>query len=445
MPAAAERLVHRYAPRGACKALLSCRAPEVLLSGPAGTGKSRGCLEKLNLQALKYPGMRALIVRKTLASLGSTALVTWREHVVAEALRAGQVKWYGGSQQESAQYRYRNGSVIVVGGMDKATKIMSSEYDVAYVQEAIELTVSDWEAITTRLRNGKLPYQQLIADTNPDVPTHWLKQRADRGDVLLLESRHEDNPVYFHDDGQMTEAGRAYILGVLDRLTGVRHARLRRGLWVAAEGMIYDGYDPAVHLLDRFDIPDHWTRWWSIDFGYTHPLVLQCWAEDGDGRLYLYREIYRTKRTVDQHAADILSVVAPGGSWIEPRPRAIVCDHDAEGRATLERCLGMPTVKAHKAVSEGIQAVQARWRPAGDGRPRLFLLRDSVVTRDAAQAEALKPCSTAEEIPGYVWAVKPGGELKEQPVKEHDDGCDALRYMVAERDLGGRPGIRILR
>jgi predicted transcriptional regulator len=39
-----------------------------------------------------------------------------------------------------------------------------------------------------------------------------------------------------------------------------------------------------------------------VDFGYTNPFVMQWWAEDPDGRLYLYREIYRTRRLVEDHA-----------------------------------------------------------------------------------------------------------------------------------------------
>ena len=49
---------------------------------------------------------------------------------------------------------YGTGSTITVGGMDKATRIMSSEYDACYVQGAIELIEDDWEAITTRLRTA---------------------------------------------------------------------------------------------------------------------------------------------------------------------------------------------------------------------------------------------------------------------------------------------------
>lgn len=430
-------VTHRFAPRGAAKALMSCRDPEVLLSGPAGTGKSRACLEKIHLMALLNPGMRGLIVRKTLASLGSTALATWREHVVPEALQTGEIEFYGGSAEEPPQYRYRNGSVIVVGGMDKSTRIMSSEYDVIFVQEAIELTENDWEALTTRLRNGKVSFQQIIADTNPDRPTHWLKKRVDRGITTVMESRHEDNPVLYDEVApgrfEMTPVGRDY-LAKLDGLTGVRYQRLRRGLWVAAEGIIYEEFDPAVHLVDPFPIPESWTRWWTVDFGFTHPFVLQCWAEDPDGRLYLYREIFRTQTLVEDHARRILSLVTRDGRWTEPRPRAVICDHNAEDRATLERHLRMSTTPARKSVREGIQLVAARLRPRPpSGLPGLVLFRDALVERDETLAEANKPTCTAEEFPGYVWARNAAG-LTEVPVKEEDDGMDALRYMVAHRD-----------
>ena len=62
---------------------------------------------------------------------------------------------------------------------------------------------------------------------------------------------------------------------------------MRWGKWVSAEGLIYPGFDPAVHIVDRFAIPKDWTTWVSVDFGFNHPFVAQIWAEDGDGRLYL--------------------------------------------------------------------------------------------------------------------------------------------------------------
>lgn len=436
------RLQHTYNPRGAAREVLTCRAPEVLLAGPAGTGKSRAALEKLHFMCLMNPGMRALGVRKTLASFTSTGLVTYEQHVAAESIRAGDVKWFGGSQKEPAAFRYSNKSVFVVGGMDNATKIMSSEYDLIYVQEAVELEEDDWEKCTTRLRNGKVSFQQLIADCNPDAPHHWLRLRCDKGLTVELHSRHEDNPVYFDDDGNVTEVGADYM-AKLDRLTGVRYLRLRKGIWAAAEGVVYDEFDPRIHVIDRFEIPESWSRYWSIDFGYVHPFVCQFWAEDHDGRLYLYREIYHTGKTVDLHARDILDCVSdvpPGVDpercrpsqriWREPKPRDVVCDHDAGDRALLERELGVGCRKATKHKSEGIQLVQARMRLQGDGKPRIYFLRDSVVRIDPQLIEEHKPTSTIQEMSSYVWDIGNGKKPKEEPVKEHDHGCLVAGTMV---------------
>lgn len=407
------------------------RDPEVLVSGPAGTGKSRACLEKVLFTCLLNPGARVLIVRKTASSLGNTALVTFREHVAAEALAAGDCVWYGGSAQESGQYRFTNGSVINIGGMDKATRVMSSEYDLVYVQEATELTEDDWEALTTRLRNGVVSYQQIIADCNPSTPTHWLKERCESGRTSILYANHQENPRLYGVDGTMTSSGESYMKA-LDNLSGVNYLRLRKGQWVAAEGMIYEDFDPSIHVVDSFDVPFEWPRYWSIDFGVTHPTVIQFWCVDPDGRLFLYREIYHTGRTGDQHGRQVLDLVTDeAGLWTEPRPTAVFADHDAAGRLLFTRTVGVSTRLADKRVNDGIQAVQLRLRPAADGRPRIFLMRGALVERDAAQVQAKKPTCTADEIPGYIWdGTGSAKTTKEQPLKIDDDGSDAMRYVV---------------
>lgn len=441
--------VHQYQPHGTCVELFRERGPEVLFAGPAGTGKSRACLEKLHMMALLNPGMRGLIVRKTLASLGSTALVTFEQHVAKEHLANAEMKWFGGSPKEAACYRYQNGSTITVGGMDKSMKIMSSEYDIVYVQEATELTEEDWEAITTRLRNGKVSFQQLMADANPWTPTHWLKIRCDKGKTKMIRSRHEDNPTLFDPrTGEITQSGAAYM-SKLDALTGVRYMRLRKGVWCAAEGLVYDGWDPEIHLHKQIKVPPiSWTRYITVDFGYTNPMVVQFWAEDEDGRLYLYKERYQTGILVE----DMAKLVKEDMNLRkEPRPRMIICDHDAEGRATLERHLGMSVKAAKKTVEDGIQAVKKRMvRSEADGRPRIYLCQNALIETDKALSDAKKPTCTIEEVVGYIWdrgtaiAQNNGKPPKEVPVKEDDHGMDAMRYMVAERDLKARPRVRTI-
>lgn len=412
-----------YRPYGGAAQLFACRDPEVVIEGPAGTGKSFAALQKMHLAMLKYPGARGLLLRKALVNLKASTLVTFREKVLHPL---DGVHFWAARGEEPAHYAYPNGSKLVIGGMDKPGKVMSTEYDIAFCDEATEGTVEDWESITTRLRNGKLPYQQLIGAVNPQGPNHWLNERMTAGMATRLLSRHEDNP-------QVTES----YLETLRRLTGVRRARLYSGLWSTAEGAIYEDYwNAATHIIDRFDIPREWPRYLVIDFGFTHPFVCQWWARDPDGRLYRYREIYHTKRLIQQHAEDILNLSRWGEKSGDPMPQMIIADpEDAEGRAQLHKHLRYQTVAANKAVALGIQAVQARLQKQGDGRSRLYLLRNSLVTRDPELVAAHLPACTEEEVDGYVWDTGVGQKKGDVPKKENDHGCDATRYICATLDL----------
>ena len=404
--------------QGANAAAIRCRATEVCLHGPAGTGKSWAWLYKVHRACLKWPGMRALVVRKTRESLTESALVTFEDKILHPYWRDRIAR--NCQRRVRQSYRYPNGSTIVVGGLDKPSKVMSTEFDLVYVQEAVELHENDWESLSSRLRNGVMPYQQIASDTNPDAPTHWLKARMDAGRTLGIESRHEDNPACTPE-----------YLARLDALTGVRYLRLRKGIWAGAEGMVYDEYDQAVHLVEPIPIPAEWRRIRAIDFGYTNPFVCQWWALDGDGRMHLYRELYMSRRIVSDHARQILDLSE--GESIE----ATVSDHDVEDRATLERA-GIRTIPAHKAVLPGIEAVQRRLRKAGDGRPRLFLHKGCTVERDTSLVDAKRPASTAQEFDAYIWAKAPDGRAsKEEPRKLDDHGMDAMRYAVAAADQLG--------
>jgi len=443
-----------YKPYGAALQVLRERRREVLLSGPAGTGKTRANCEKLYACANKYPGCRILIVRKTRASLSQSVLVTWEEKVVP----LGHPCLKGPTREFRKEYRFPNGSVVAVGGLDEPSRILSTEWDIIYVAEAIELTEKDWETLTTRLRNGVIPYQQIIADTNPDSPQHWLYQRQQAGKCLMLESRHEDNPAIFdQQSGQLTERGKPYI-EALDQLTGVRKARYRHGRWVAAEGVVYEDWNAAIHRIYLADIPTGWQSWaryWAVDFGYTNPFVWQEWVLSPDGAAYRIREIYKTKTLVEDHAKAILHATGrtmtfdaagkPTGKLVatrenpDPLPSAIVCDHDAEDRATLSRHLGLTTIGAYKAVSSGIQAVAARLKPTETGRgtkaARLYFVRDGLIhVPDEELLEKRMPVCTEDEMDGYVWDTASGKKVGEEPVKKNDHGADTTRYFVAHVD-----------
>lgn len=404
-----------YRPKGGAKLLFYDKSKEVLIEGPSGTGKTRGVLEKIHICLCKYAGARALAARKTRKSMTDSVLVTYETKVIPD----GHSILDGPSRAMRHEYRYPNGSVLVIGGMDDASKIMSTEYDIIAVFEATETTEDDWEKLTTRLRNGVMPYQQIMGDCNPAYPDHWLNQRASSGRMSRILSRHEDNPSVTQE-----------YLSTLATLTGARRERLFVGKWVAQEGVVYEGFDAKIHLIDRFEIPKDWPRYLSIDFGYTNPFVCQWWAKDPDGRIYRYREIYRTKRIVEDHAKHILALSK--GERIE----SSVADHDAEDRATLERH-EILTLPATKDISRGIQAVTARIGKAGDGKPRIFFLRDSLVEADPSLIASKKPTCSDAEFDAYVWPKGSDGKpKKEVPVDDMNHGMDAMRYMTMLLDGG---------
>jgi len=396
----------------------------LLLTGSAGGGKSRLAAEKIHGFCQRYAGTTALVLRKAKEYCGTSVLPFLEHAVIGDDPRVTYKRGFG-------RFEYENGSTIYTGGMQdqrqrEAVRSIGGKgaLDVVWMEEANAFVEEDFNEVLARMRGTAAPWMQLMLSTNPDAPTHWIKKRLiDDREASVYYSGAKDNP-----------NNPAEYLAILDRLTGIQRLRLRDGLWVQAEGAIYTGFSDELHVIDRDKLPEHrgMRHFRSVDFGYNNAFVCQWWGIGPDANLYMYREIYMTKRLVEDHARQINSLTTP-----QEQIEATVCDHDAEDRATLER-YGIPTTAAEKAVLPGIQAVQARLRKEDNGKPRLFVCRDALAEMDPALEHDKKPHSTLEEFPGYVWEDwRPGQAHKEQPHKENDHGMDALRYAVMYID--GKP------
>lgn len=433
--------LHRFEVQGVHRQLMACRDPEVLHVGMAGTGKTLAAAAKMHYSAMAVPEMRGLMLRATQTSLTATTLVTFQKEVAARALEDGTMRWFGGSPKQPPGFQYSNGSTITVASGERPERLLSLSLDRIMIDEAIEVSIDLYEVLISRLR-GTATYKQIICCTNPSHPRHWLKARAESGGMAMFTSTHRDNPYFCLPDGSYTEAGKDYA-EKLNRLTGVRRMRLRDGLWVAAEGTVYSDWNEVYHVISRAQLPAFHPNdpvYLCIDFGHTNPMSVIWYRHHREtGRLYAYREIYRTGMLVEDLAQEIRRIEAAHPD--EPKPVEIICDHDAEGRATLERHLKRGTRRADKRVITGIEAVEGRLRIGGDGLPRFFVVRDMLMSRDESLEEAKKPCGLMEEIPGYVWQRSATG-VKEAPVKLNDHSMDNLRYMVMFLD--GAPPSKIL-
>ncbi len=410
--------------------LMRAREKRVLLHGPYGTGKSKIALEKVRACCIKYPGSRWLMLRSVRKWLTNTALVTWEDRVVfKQELKPDRIQ-----RANRSEYRFKNGSVVVVAGLDDPQSVLSAEYDGAFLNEANEVPFETVDILDKRLRYGRMPYQQLIMDCNPAGPMHWLYKAFNSGWCRSEPMRHTDNPAIYKK-GVLTEWGAAY-LARLEDMTGVRRRRYKDGEWVQSEGVVYDRFDTAIHAsITKADLPSGWKQWpriWSFDFGFNDPLVWQCWALDPDNRMFLVHELYLTQM-LPEDAVDLILPAVNG----EPEPLAIICDHDRAERERLERKLGMPTVAADKGILVNIDAVSERLK-VGDGDAKIFFCRDALIhAPDERLEEAHHPVSTLAEFDAYQWAKNPGQKGKDLPVDRFNHGMDAMGYAVRWADERG--------
>src|SRR6266568_6041173 len=439
--ASMELLIKAPELRGASLALGSCRDMEVCLDGPAGTGKTFGALYKIHTLLSLYPDAKALVARKSNTSLAGSAMATYRSMLDEHE----GVRYFGGNKVKPAAFEYPNGSMMTVSGLDKPEKVRSWEFDIAFLNEATECTVEDVEFVRSRLRHGKLPYHQLIMDVNPGPPSHWLNVRMNQGITTRLRSVHEDNPRFFDATTQgWTEEGRAYIFGVLEGLTGVRYLRMRKGIWAAAEGLVYNEWNPAIHVVTREQL-----KKWEVlytdgtlnrqvirhvigaaDWGLSNPGVLQAWGLDGDMRMYLLAEIYRTQRTDDWWIQQALQLDQ------EFHIEQWVADPSQPAYIRKFNEAGLPMIGAENAILPGVTAMQSRLQLARDGRPRMFIYEYALRDRDELRDEAHQPVWFEGEMNEYVWPkTKDGQPVKEVPVKMNDHSMDCCRYacMYLER------------
>jgi hypothetical protein len=316
-------------------ALVKSTDREILVEGPAGTGKSHGILAYIHSLAWRYPKSRHLICRATRVSMTESILKTWEEQILGDSHPA-----YTGTAGRANRHSYDfpNDSTVVVGGLDNPEKLFSTEWDTVYVAEAIETSEDDWEKLGRAMRNNRMPYQQRVADTNPGPPNHWLNKRPkpipellrlvgtkaeynqlqaynrepSSGRMRRLVSKHQDNPAYWDINAwRWSPFGEQYVIGELSNMTGHRRARLFEGRWVAAEGTVFGmEFLEGRNIMDDFDPPGEWPLWVCSDPGFDHAFAVTFNTVSPNGTRYTVDEIYTRQQGVDEIAELIKAKLA---------------------------------------------------------------------------------------------------------------------------------------
>lgn len=185
---------------------------------------------------------------------------------------------------------------------------------------------------------------------NPESPQHWFYtewiKRAEERNALHLHFEMSDNPGLSQKTLERYQA----------MFAGVFYDRYIRGLWVVAEGLVYQIFDQAKHVTS--ELPDRGRYYISVDYGTLNPFSAGLWCLK-DGVATRIREFYYSGRAgrqlTDSEYYEKLDELA-GGLPIE----RIVIDPSAASMITeIIRRDKYPVIKAVNDVIPGISYTAA--------------------------------------------------------------------------------------
>ena len=399
----------------------------ILFDGGSRSGKTALIVEYLVRRALQYPGSRQLAARKC-RSHAKTSL--WEDTIKGYLRKFIPAHLFRYNESELSII-FSNSSRIIIGGLDDADrteKILGNEYITVYLNEATQLSYQSMQMAITRLsqnafdRKKRKAVPKLVMDCNPRGPRHWLHfvgvRHIDPESGSSLPDVKKWARVHFSAYDNKENLPPEYLAS-LESLPLIMKERMLSGIWRDNEGAVYDEFDEDTHVTTPFPIPDEWQKIRAIDFGYTNAFVCLWGAIDHDGRLYIYRELYKSRVRTRVLAEEIKRLSG------KEKYFSTVADHDAQERAELEEA-GILTKAADKKVIIGIQAVKNRLAKQENGQCGIYFFND------------LK--NLLSEIYDYKWLPADSSRnAKEEPLKLNDHAMDALRYMVMALEKKEKP------
>lgn len=242
---------------------------------------------------------------------------------------------------------------------------------------------------------------------NPDGPYHWFKTN-------WIDKKKEKNIIYLHftmdDNLSLSEKIKARYRSMY---SGVFYKRYILGMWCVAEGIIYDMFDKAKHVIDKVEnlLNDQNYRFVSCDYGTQNALVFLLWERSSDKKWYCTKEYYYSGRDTqrqktDTEYADDLDEFLNG-----VKVARIIVDPSAASFIAELRKRGYNVRKAKNDVEDGIRVVGNALNLG-----IIFFYSTCIMTM--------------KEFASYTWDEKAADRGEDKPVKQHDHCMDAVRYFV---------------
>lgn len=262
---------------------------------------------------------------------------------------------------------------------------------------------------------------------NPDGPYHWFKTGwIDKATGYLGKKKTQEirekaaaenrDPglkeiLYLHftmdDNLSLSEKIKERYRSMY---TGVFYRRYIRGLWAMAEGIIYDMFDTAKHVISNLSDLVNTNYYVSCDYGTQNATVFLLWCKERSGRWVCCREYYYSGRDEERQKTDT-EYADDLERWLAGiKPVKIIIDPSAASFIAELKKRGYTIKKAKNDVLDGIRFVAS------------LLNQDLIAISDQCP-------NTIKEFGSYIWDQKASERGEDKPVKLHDHAMDALRYF----------------
>ena len=379
----------------------------IIMKGSAGSGKSVDTAMHYILRLIQDKGRNLLCVRKS--------DITNRDSTYAELTGAiyrmfgNKADAYWKIKQSPLMIESRaNGNQIIFRGVNdekqreklKSITFQKGKLTDVWIEEATEITQSDFEIIDDRLR-GELPqgqFYQIRCTFNPVNKNHWIKKNffdIHDANVMTHHSTYLQNR--FIDDAYRARMERRKIVDP----EGYQIYGL--GEWGEIGGLILHNWDIAdisQNINDYDDIAI------GQDFGYNHAnAILLLGIKDDD--IYILDEIYVHEKSIDEIVREAIRHAIPTN-------KRMWCDSANPDKIEEWKKAGFKLAKGvNKGGSNGSVNAQIDWL-----KQRNIYVHPHCV-------------NTIKEMQQWKWKKdEKTGEYLDDPVPIFDDAMAALRYGI---------------
>lgn len=365
--------------------------------GARGGGKSWALRRKLTAMCLRYPGIRCLIIRRTLPELKTN-------HVLPFLREYGNLVTY--KESESCLI-FGNSSRIFMGycASDKdCLRYQGQEYDVIAVDEATQLSEYRFSVLKACLRGvGDYPRRMYLTCNPGGIGHSWVKR-------LFVDRNFRPNeeptdytfiPALVYDNEVLTRADPDYVRSLESLPCRLRDAWLY-GKWDVFEGQFFPEFDEDIHVCGASAIPDRIKPFVALDYGFDM-LAALLMGIDADGVLYVIDEVCVPNLTLTEAAERVSSLCrAKGAEYAVASPDLWNRRQDSgkSGFEIMQAVPGMPPMIAADDRRIAGWRVLREYLNAKDSPPKIRICRrctELISSLPALLCDPIRPEDAANE------------------------------------------------